>query len=374
MALALPAPIAPKFPERCIDARGPPAASRARASDGSVILQFAVFRDADPAELREVLLDPRRLGRIPQRRWGSYKYGNDIRGWGHDDRMVDRCGDEPYHGVDLSEALARATSPCLYCWNDERGAGRNTIEDDECLECGRPLRPTGLETIIAFMLSGDRLTAAMCLSTNGSESETPVRLPANEGMFRGIVTCCDGHDPEIVDLNECDGKDCARCECASRKAAREHNFGAFLDLPRSKGLVPVEELIGTHRTVVFGALVELSIAPAIAGLMTDYHCQALNAPDPIEDPTAITARDIAEEERADRKREEYRKEEKFREISDKIAAAKGTPFALKVMRQSLLDDDGEDLGKDRVENLIMAIDRRLGFLAYTRKILAATRK
>lgn len=350
MALAL------KFSERRIDTKGPRGVPHPESPD---LLLFVAFRDADPAELREALLDPRRLGTVPQGRWGYYD-SLPVTGWGvGGDNEKSR---EPGN-YDLSGLLSRTTSPCLYCNNDN--CYDETVDsEDECGGCRRPKRLTRLETLIIFRLelkSNGRLEASMITSANGMTQDTPTTLGVNESSFCGIVTCCDEvADEEYLDFGACEGEECLACMDAVKEAANRQRLEAFLRLPRSRGLWPVSELIGTHRVEVMLTLLALGIPASIVGMMADYHCQALSAPDPIEDITAITVHDIAEAEWQDKERDREIKDEETGRIEQAIRAENNV-FALNVMRQSL-QEDREDLGKERIRHLVGYLDSRIGFL------------
>ena len=334
--------LAPKGPERRIDSKRPHGEPSVNSSD---FLQYATFRDADPAELREALLDPRRLGRVPQRQWGYYGEVGGIKGWG-DDEGLDR---EP-GGYDLPCLLARTTSPCLYC-NNEYWYNEFENPEEKCGQCCRPLRATRLEALIVLRLelySSENLEASMITSINGVTTTAPLYLGANRGPYCGTAAGCEDAEE---DPNACKTRESAMV------AANRRRLEAFFRLPQSKGLWPVEELIDAHRNIVMEALLTLAIPAAIAGVMTDYHCQALSAPDPIEDYTAITAHDVAEGDWQDKRHEEKIKDTESARIEQSILAEHNT-FALKVMRQELLDDR-EDLGKERISHLVGLIDRQL---------------
>lgn len=228
---------------------------------------FAVFPDADPCLVRDILSDPLRLGAVIERdidqpTWVEIFARLDDGDGGPEKEAYESC---PW------DLLMR---PSVGCNHSQRGDAPDFTLEPRRIEYER------LSALFAFTHEPhepheppDTFNTMTCVIDGIT---TRVNLPV-EGRLRhyeGVVTCTDGLDnDELDEYHGCTGEECAACAEAQLTALDEYCCGEIAEQIRAKGLIPARELVERARDIATTALTDPGTLPKdLSELVVAYYC------------------------------------------------------------------------------------------------------
>lgn len=222
---------------------------------------FAVFPDADPCLVRDILSDPLRLGAVTERDIDQPTWVEIFA------RLYDVDGEpekEAYESCPW-ELLMRSS---VRCNHSSRGDAPNfTLEP-------RRIEPERISALFAFTHESPETSNTMTCVIDGITTRVTLPVKGRIRDYKGIATCTDYIDDDEIDkYRGCTGNGCQVCVKAERTAFDDCCCDEIAEQIRAKGLIPARELVDRARNIATTTLADQGTLPRdLSELVVAYYC------------------------------------------------------------------------------------------------------